>query len=59
LTFAFFSKLGTEDDLEYYVREAGAIVGVTQRLDPSKRDAKNILEAVLRQIVDFKKSTPE
>jgi hypothetical protein len=41
------------------VREAGAIVGVTARLDPARRSAKHILEAVLRQIVDFKKSAPE
>ncbi len=46
---------GTEDDLEYYVRECGDILGVSAKLDPNKRSAKDVLAYVLHQIVEFKK----
>jgi len=48
-----------EDDLEYFVREAGDILGITHRLDPAKRDGKHVLEYVLRQLVQFKKSNQD
>jgi intraflagellar transport protein 52 len=41
---------GTDDDLEYYVREAGDILGVTPLLDQSKRDGKHILEAIFKRV---------
>ncbi|CAD5111449.1 DgyrCDS758 [Dimorphilus gyrociliatus] len=44
-----------EEDLEYYVRECGEILGVTQVLPLERRSAKNILEYVLNQVVEFKK----
>lgn len=34
----------TDDDLEYFLRECGNILGVSQRLDSEKRDGKHILE---------------
>eukprot|EP00041_Stephanoeca_diplocostata_P039347 m.1617510 g.1617510 ORF g.1617510 m.1617510 type:complete len:422 (-) comp25373_c0_seq3:7912-9177(-) len=45
-----------EDDLEYYVRECGDILGVSMKLPTDKRDGKHILEHVFKQIVEFKKS---
>ncbi|KAI8920091.1 hypothetical protein DFJ77DRAFT_427120 [Powellomyces hirtus] len=45
----------TDDDLEYYVRESGRILGVVDRLDEGKRDAKHVLEFVFRSIVNWKK----
>ena len=47
--------LGTEDDLEYYVRECGDILGVSSKLPSSVRDAKHILDYIFHQIVEFKK----
>ncbi|TPX60757.1 hypothetical protein SpCBS45565_g07433 [Spizellomyces sp. 'palustris'] len=44
-----------DDDLEYYVRECGHILGVTDRLDADKRTAKHIVEFVFRSIVNWKK----
>ena len=38
---------GTDDDLEYYVRECGDILGVTTKLKPDTRDAKHILEYII------------
>ncbi|XP_050403597.1 intraflagellar transport protein 52 homolog isoform X1 [Patella vulgata] len=45
----------TDDDLEYYTRECGDILGVMQNLPPDNRDAKHVLEYVLSQVVEFKK----
>ncbi|XP_063599987.1 intraflagellar transport protein 52 homolog [Penaeus indicus] len=44
-----------DEDLEYYVRECGDILGVTSKLPPTSRDAKYILEYIFTQIVEFKK----
>ncbi|XP_033823092.1 intraflagellar transport protein 52 homolog [Periophthalmus magnuspinnatus] len=49
----------TEDDLEFYVRKCGEILGVTAKLDKEKRDAKHILEHVFFQVVEFKKLNQE
>ncbi len=46
---------GAEEDMEYYVREAGRILGVTGKLAQEKRSAKHILEHVFAQLVEFKK----
>ncbi|KAM9410546.1 intraflagellar transport protein 52 homolog isoform 1-T3 [Pholidichthys leucotaenia] len=45
----------TDDDLEFYVRKCGEILGVTLKLDKEHRDAKHILEHVFFQVVEFKK----
>ncbi len=50
---------GTDDDLEYYVQEAGEILGVTNKLRPDSRSAKHILEFIFKQIVNWKKLNPE
>ncbi|EGD78348.1 CGI-53 protein [Salpingoeca rosetta] len=47
----------TEDDLEYFVRECGDIMGITHRLDKTKRDGKHILEYALKQLVKYKRSS--
>lgn len=52
-------NLGNEDDLEYYVREAGEILGISHRLEADKRDGKHILAFVLRQLVQFKKQNQD
>jgi len=45
----------SDEDLEYYVRECGEILGVTSKLSPDCRTAKHILEHIFAQIVEFKK----
>ncbi|XP_076439814.1 intraflagellar transport protein 52 homolog [Babylonia areolata] len=45
----------SDDDLEYYVRECGDILGVTHNLPQDNRTAKHILEHIFTQIVEFKK----
>ena len=46
---------GSDEDLEYFVRECGDILAVTNKLPQEKRSAKDILEYVLHQVVEFKK----
>lgn len=49
----------TDEDLEYYVRQCGEILGVTNKLPVDKRDAKAILAHVLAQVAEFKKINQE
>lgn len=46
---------GGDDDLEYYVRECGDILGVSKNLALDSRDAKHIIEYIVAQVVEFKK----
>ena len=41
--------------MEYYVRECGEVLGVTNKLSADARDAKHILEYILAQVAEFKK----
>lgn len=44
----------TDEDLDYYIREAGDILGVTQKLG-ERRGAKYILEHIFKELVGYKK----
>lgn len=48
-----------EDDLEYYIRECGDILGVTPKLAQKGRSAKHVLEFVFKEIVEYKKLNRE
>lgn len=43
-----------EADVEFYVRECGTILDIASKLPADQRDAKHILEHVLRTIVNFR-----
>lgn len=49
----------SDEDLEYYVRQCGDIMGVSSWLPNDKRSAKHILEHILAQVVEFKKSSQD
>lgn len=49
----------TEDDLEFYVRKCGDILGVTGSLPKEEQDAKHILQHIFFQVVEFKKLNQE
>ncbi|CAH8646635.1 Intraflagellar transport protein 52 [Schistosoma haematobium] len=44
-----------EDDLEYYIRECGDILGVSQKLSTDKMTSRIILEVIFNELVEFKK----
>ncbi|CAK9035618.1 Intraflagellar transport protein 52 homolog (Protein NGD5 homolog), partial [Durusdinium trenchii] len=44
----------TDDDLDFYIRQAGEILGVSQKLG-EKRSSKRILEYIFKELVGFKK----
>lgn len=48
---------GADNDLEYYVRECGDVLGVIPKLAEDQRSGKHILEYIFAQIVEFKKSS--
>ncbi|MBN3282686.1 IFT52 protein, partial [Polyodon spathula] len=56
---AELSNKCTDDDLEFYVRKCGDILGVTSKLNKEQRDAKHILEHIIFQVVEFKKLNQE
>ncbi|KAI1714927.1 ABC-type uncharacterized transport system domain-containing protein [Ditylenchus destructor] len=45
-----------ENELDLYVREAGELLGVNRGLAPDEKTSKRILEHVIHQIVEFKKT---
>ena len=45
----------TEEDLEYYVRECGEVLGVSAQLPAGQSSAKHVLDFVLRKLIAFKK----
>ncbi|XP_077386807.1 intraflagellar transport protein 52 homolog isoform X1 [Festucalex cinctus] len=49
----------TDDDLEFYIRKCGEILGVTPKLDKDQQDAKHILEHIFFQVAEFKKLNQE
>ena len=46
---------GGDDDLEYYVRECGDILGISSKLAVNKRSAKDVLQYVFQHVVECKK----
>merc|ERR1711976_330074 len=45
----------TDDDLDFYIRQAGEILSVTPKLQEGRRSAKHILEYIFKELVGFKK----
>ncbi|KAJ3321013.1 Intraflagellar transport protein 52 [Boothiomyces sp. JEL0866] len=45
----------SDDDLEYYMRECGQILGIMEKLEPGKQDARHVLDHVFKSIVNWKK----
>ena len=49
--------VGSDDeDLEFYVRECGQILGINKQLEEDKQTAKNVLEYAFSRIVEYKKA---
>ena len=44
----------SDDDLEFYIRECGEILGVTRHLQQSERDAKGIIAYIASRIIEYK-----
>ena len=44
----------TDDDLEFYIRECGEILGVSRHLPQSERDAKAILAYIASRVIEYK-----
>ncbi|RHY27196.1 hypothetical protein DYB32_006971 [Aphanomyces invadans] len=55
LRLAQLTNKCSDDDLDYYVKEAAGILGILPKLDPERSDAKHVLEFLFTKIVNFKK----
>lgn len=47
-----------DQDLEYYIRECGSILGIMEKLEPEKQQGKYVLDYVFKSIVNWKKLNP-
>ncbi len=56
---AHLTNMCNDDDVEYYIKEAGEILGIGNKLKADKRGAAHILEFVLQRIVSWKKLNQE
>eukprot|EP01116_Phalansterium_solitarium_P020480 TRINITY_DN6061_c0_g1_i1.p1 TRINITY_DN6061_c0_g1~~TRINITY_DN6061_c0_g1_i1.p1 ORF type:complete len:446 (-),score=156.17 TRINITY_DN6061_c0_g1_i1:213-1550(-) len=52
---AYLTNLCNDEDLEYYVKECGDVLGVTQHLKADNRSAKHVLEYIMKAVVNWKK----
>lgn len=48
-----------DDDLEYFIKEAGDLLGVTPALPPQQRSARHVLSQMFKQIAAWKKLNAE
>ena len=56
LRLAQLTNKCTDNDLEYYIKESGEIMGITQELAEDQRgDARYVLEYLFRRILSYKK----
>jgi len=49
----------TDEDLDFYIRSAGEVLGVTQKLDAERRNSTDVLEYIFKELVGFKKMNQE
>lgn len=51
------NKCENKDDLEYFVREAGDMLGISDKVK-KRSEPKAIIRYLLEQIINYKKSNP-
>ncbi|KAI6170668.1 Intraflagellar transport protein 52 [Aphelenchoides bicaudatus] len=51
--------VGSESDLDLYIREAGDLLGITKSLAPDKKGARHVLEHVMMQLIEFKRANSD
>jgi len=53
------NKCKDPDNLDYYIRQAAEVLGVTEKLPEGKRSAKHCLEVMMKELVNWKRLNPE
>ena len=48
-----------DDDLEYFITEAGDLLGVNAQLRPEQRTARHVLSQIFKQVAAWKKLNSE
>jgi intraflagellar transport protein 52 len=49
----------SDEDLEYFIKEAGDMLGVNAQLPPEQRTARNVLAQIFKQVAAWKKLNSE
>lgn len=47
-----------DSDLDFFIREAGDIAGIVDKMPADKRDSRHVLEFLVRAIANWKKLSP-
>ena len=53
------NKCKDPDNLDFYIRQAAEVLGVTEKLPEGKKSAKHCLEVIMRELVNWKRLTPD
>ena len=59
MRLAHLTNKCNDDDLEYFIKEAGEQLGVTQQLRPDQRGARDVLAQIFKQVAAWKKLNAE
>ena len=54
--FSVFFSGSDDEDLEFYVRECGKVLGIDKLLSEESQSAKDVLEYAFSRIVEYKKA---
>ena len=53
------NKCKDPENLDFYIRQAAEVLGVTEKLPEGKKSAKHCLEVMMRELVNWKRLTPD
>jgi intraflagellar transport protein 52 len=53
------NKCKDPENLDFYIRQAAEVMGVTEKLPEGKRSAKHCLEVMMRELVNWKRLAPD
>ena len=59
VSLAHLANKCNDDDLEYFIKEAGDVLGIAQQLPPHQRTARHVLAQTFKQIAAWKKLNAE
>ena len=59
MRLAHLTNKCSDEDLEYFIKEAGDMLGVNAQLRPEQRTARNVLAQIFKQVAAWKKLNSE
>ena len=59
MCLAHLTNKCSDEDLEYFIKEAGDMLGVNAQLPPEQRTARHVLAQMFKQVAAWKKLNAE